>query len=317
MPKIKAEYIIRTEIFIKDGENMSNITYTTFGNTIKAMEPQTAEITAFLTKKIPGSGKKKGTASTAEPIRDLEVLKAMRKFFLDEAEKSDNMNKKISALRNHLLFVIGLNFGLRISDILSLTWKDLQTDKLIIREKKTGKFNIRFLTDDIKQALEKYKSVLTEYNIDPLPEEKVFDMTKQNVIKTLKRAAVKCNFTENIGTHTMRKTFAYWYLMNHKNDSRAATVLQAMFNHSDGKITMKYAGITEDENKAVFEDMGNFYADVDRGTVKTCDDKITVSYSRMEELLRYAYALGKETTDISTDFDNLETLKAMLSDLQI
>ena len=225
MPKIKAEYIIRTEIFIKDGENMSNITYTTFGNTIKAMEPQTAEITAFPSRKIPNSGKKKGTASTAEPIRDLEVLKAMRKFFLDEAEKSENQSKKISALRNHLLFVIGLNFGLRISDILNLTWKDLQTDKLIIREKKTGKFNTRFLTDDIKQALEKYKTVLTEYNIDPLPEEKVFDMTKQNVIKTLKRAAVKCNFAENIGTHTMRKTFAYWYLMNHKNDSRAANLI--------------------------------------------------------------------------------------------
>lgn len=133
----------------------------------------------------------------------------MRKFFLDEAEKSENQNKKISALRNHLLFVIGLNFGLRISDILSLTWKDLQSDKLIIREKKTGKFNTRFLTDDIKRALEKYKTVLAEYNIIPSPDAKIFDMTKQNVIKTLKRAAVKCNFTENIGTHTMRKTFAY------------------------------------------------------------------------------------------------------------
>ncbi len=295
---------------------MSNITYT-FGNTVRTTERHTAEITAFPTKKILGSGKKKGTASTAEPIRDLETLKAMRRFFLDEAGKTENKSKKIAALRNHLLFVVGLNFGLRISDILSLTWKDLQSDKLIIREKKTGKFNTRFLTDDIKQALEKYKSVLTEYNIDPLPEEKVFDMTKQNVIKTLKRAAVKCNFTENIGTHTMRKTFAYWYLMNHKNDSRAATVLQAMFNHSDGKITMKYAGITEDENKAVFENMGNFYINVDNGTVQVCDDKITVSYSCIAELLRYAYTLGKETTDFNTDVDNLETLKSMLSDLQI
>lgn len=50
---------------------MSNITYTTFGNTVSTTKPHTAEITVFPSKKIPNSGKKKGTASTAEPIRDL------------------------------------------------------------------------------------------------------------------------------------------------------------------------------------------------------------------------------------------------------
>lgn len=296
-----------------------SVTYAEFGNTlaVRTAEPRTAEITAFPSQKVPGSGKQKDTASTAEPIRDPEVLKAMRRFFLDEAERTENQSKKISALRNHLLFIIGLNFGIRISDILSLTWKDLQSDKLIIREKKTGKFNTRFLTTDVRQAAEKYRAILSDYNITPSPDTRIFDMTKQNVIKTLKRAARKCGFTENIGTHTMRKTFAYWYLMNHKNDSRAATVLQAMFNHSDGKITMKYAGITEDENRAVFEDIGKFYADVDNGSVKVYEDKITVSQNRMEELLRYAYALGRETTDLSTDFDNIEALKSMLADLQL
>ena len=48
---------------------------------------------------------------------------------------------------------------------------------------------------------------------------------------------------ENLGTHTMRKTFGYHY---YKKTKDVATLMK-MFNHSDPSITLKYIGIIQDE----------------------------------------------------------------------
>ena len=52
---------------------------------------------------------------------------------------------------------------------------------------------------------------------------------------------------ENLGTHTLRKTFGFHY---YKQTGDIATLMQ-MFNHSKESITLKYIGITQDTmNKA-------------------------------------------------------------------
>ncbi|WP_338736672.1 tyrosine-type recombinase/integrase [Sporomusa sphaeroides] len=63
-----------------------------------------------------------------EPIRSKEQINAIKCYLR-------NHN-----LRNYLLFVLGINSGLRISDLLSLTIEDVkEVDRIILREKKTGK----------------------------------------------------------------------------------------------------------------------------------------------------------------------------------
>lgn len=282
---------------------------------------QVAEVTklSIKRKKVVGSGKKEGTYSTVEPIRDLRVLKKMRQFFVSEYERTNNQRKKLAAMRNNLLFIIGLNSALRIGDILNLTWENLLSgDRFIIKESKTKKFNNKFINNDIVSAVEKYKTALSEYEITYADTDKVFDITSQNFIKVLKRAGKMCGFTENIGTHTMRKTFSYWYLMNNKGNSRALTVLCSLLNHSEERVTLNYAGISLDEWKTIFDETSKFYRNVDNGTIRIYDDKITVSKSQIEELIRYAYSLGKEPiTDFNADVDNLATLNDMLADLEL
>lgn len=267
--------------------------------------------------RIEGSGKKEGTVSTVEPIRNLETLKRIRAFFIEECNKSNNMNKKLAALRNHLLFTVGINTALRISDLLKLTWKELLNgDKFIIQEKKTKKFNTKYINSDIENAIEIYIEALNHYGIQYRLDDLVFNITKQNFIKTLKRVASKCGFKDNIGTHTMRKTFSYWFLMNNKNNDRALQLLSDILNHSSEQVTRRYAGISEDEKKDVFEDMSNFYQKVDKGDFRIYDDKITVSKGQVEELIQYAYTLGKENSNVNldTDLDNLDTIKSLLEE---
>jgi integrase len=54
---------------------------------------------------------------TVQPIKDRGKIEAMKKIL------------RASSLRNELLFVLGINTGLRISDILSLTIADVLSDK--------------------------------------------------------------------------------------------------------------------------------------------------------------------------------------------
>jgi integrase len=69
---------------------------------------------------------------TVQPIRDRAKIEAMKKIL------------RASTLRNELLFVLGINTGLRISDILALNIADVSTvDRLELREKKTNKKRIR------------------------------------------------------------------------------------------------------------------------------------------------------------------------------
>ena len=54
--------------------------------------------------------------------------------------------------------------------------------------------------------------------------------------------------TENIGTHTLRKTFGY-----HAYQTGAdLTVIQDIFNHSAPRVTLRYIGINRDQRDAVY-----------------------------------------------------------------
>ncbi len=62
-----------------------------------------------------------------QPIRDPEKIAAMKRYLLQRSK------------RNYILFIIGINTGLRISDILQLKKEDLLQTHLKLREKKTRK----------------------------------------------------------------------------------------------------------------------------------------------------------------------------------
>ena len=54
---------------------------------------------------------------------------------------------------------------------------------------------------------------------------------------------------ESIGTHTMRKTFGYWFYKQTKD----VAMLQDILNHSTPQITLKYIGINKEEKDHVLD----------------------------------------------------------------
>jgi integrase len=69
--------------------------------------------------------------------------------------------------------------------------------------------------------------------------------------KALKEGALKCKIDE-LGTHTMRKTFGYFHYKKFKN----IAVLMSIFNHSAESITLKYIGINQDNKDKTMRNFG-------------------------------------------------------------
>lgn len=157
---------------------------------------------------------------------------------------------KNSNLRNYLLFVLGINSGLRISDLLLLTVSDVnKKDRIILREKKTGKSKDFPLSDTCKTAIKEYMATI---NVDSgwLFKSKKGDrpITRIQAYRIIHKAARTIGITEAIGTHTLRKTFGYWAYKKGVD----ITKIQKLLNHSAPSVTLAYIGITRDELDDVY-----------------------------------------------------------------
>ncbi|PFM44229.1 integrase, partial [Bacillus cereus] len=54
---------------------------------------------------------------------------------------------------------------------------------------------------------------------------------------------------ESLGTHTMRKTFGYWFYKQTKD----IAMLQEILNHSTLQITLRYIEINKEEKENILD----------------------------------------------------------------
>lgn len=154
--------------------------------------------------------------------------------------------------RMSLLIGCGCFFGLRISDILTLTWSMLlDDDKFTLNEKKTNKRRTVKINSDFQQHIKQCHDALRIKNDN----EKCFLSQKKVVYSTqrinilFKEIKKKYNLKiEHFSTHSMRKTFGRKVFESAgENANMALMKLSELFNHSNVGITKIYLGIREQE----------------------------------------------------------------------
>lgn len=180
-----------------------------------------------------------------QPIRSKEKIEQMKDIL------------KRNCMRDYLLFVFGINVGLRISDIIKLKVKDIMYDDrririhIEIREQKTNKIKRFKLNSYITEELYQYtKNMGFEEYIFKSRNGNNRPITRVRAYVILNEAGKVCGIDE-IGTHTLRKTFGY----HHYKQFKDVALLQEIFNHSSPSITKRYIGINQDE---IDESYNNF-----------------------------------------------------------
>lgn len=173
-----------------------------------------------------------------EPIRDKKKIESMKKYL-----KGQNV-------RDYLLFVLGINSGLRISDLLKLTVEEVKDkDRISIREQKTGKAKDFPLSETAKKSISEYLKV-TGFTDGPLfiSRKGSKPITRIQAYRILSNAASHVGIIDAVGTHTLRKTFGYHAYQNGVDITR----IQKLLNHSAPSITLAYIGITKEELDNVY-----------------------------------------------------------------
>ena len=174
-----------------------------------------------------------------QPIRQMEVIESMKRELLN------------NGYRDYVLFVLGINTGLRISDILTLKVSDVKGNNITIKELKTSKVKRFKLSSNLKQELERYTSNMNDDSYlfrsqkgDNKP------ITRVQAYRILTKAAEIVGINGEIGTHTLRKTFGYHFYQKTKD----VALLQELFNHSAPSVTLRYIGINQDIIDKAYEE---------------------------------------------------------------
>lgn len=168
--------------------------------------------------------------NTVEPIRDRKLI-----------VKIENILARKGS-RDLLLFVLGTNSGLRISDMLALNIGDARNKSHIeieeIKTKKKKKFPIN---NKLKRLIQSF--TLGKDNSEPLfVSQKSNHLSRGQAYKIIHDACREAGIAYNIGTHNLRKSFGYHHYKQYKD----VAILQAILNHSSPSITLKYIGINQD-----------------------------------------------------------------------
>lgn len=173
-----------------------------------------------------------------EPIRNKKQIETLKKYL------------KGQDIRNYLLFVLGINSGLRISDLLKLTVEDVQNkERITIREQKTNKHKDFPISENCKKAINEYlKSTGITTGTLFMSRKGNKPITRVQAYRILNEGAKTIGITDSIGTHTLRKTFGYHAYINGTDITR----IQRLLNHSAPSVTLSYIGITKEELDNVY-----------------------------------------------------------------
>ena len=208
-----------------------------------------------------------GVSSEVYPFTSTEEIKAMISVFNKRISEAPDENKRQIAARNKMLFLIGINIGIRASDLCGLkysffmnedgTFKDsysLQPKKT----KKTGKFVKLYFNETVKKAITNYLEDYPMENIDGyLFKSREGDgyIEPKSLWRIIVNTAKDAGLKNNYGTHSLRKTFGYHIWHNAEDKEKALVMLMAIFNHSSVAITKKYIGIMDEEIESVFNEL--------------------------------------------------------------
>lgn len=211
-------------------------------------------------------GKVAGTSSEVYPFTSESEIRAMINVFNKRIEEAPDEDKRWIACRNKMLFLVGINLGIRASDLCGLKYNFFMNENGTFKDfyslqpkktRKTKKFVKLYFNQTVKKAITDY---IEEYPIENM-DEYLFKsregghITEKSLGRIIKKAAEEVGIERNICSHSLRKTFGYHVWHNAEDKEKSLVILMSIFNHSSIAMTKRYIGLMDDEIEDVFNEL--------------------------------------------------------------
>ena len=171
--------------------------------------------------------------NTVSPIRSMEDVRRVKQC-------AERMGQQ-----QYLLILLGLNTGLRISDLLQITVGDMRDRGYIVRrEQKTGKqTEIRIhpavVASIVQMTATRASGELIFASRQAHRHGRPID--RSTAYRWVEEACRRAGIKGPIGCHTLRKTYGYHFYEQYHD----IVTLMHHFNHSSESITLRYIGYTQ------------------------------------------------------------------------
>jgi site-specific recombinase XerD len=187
-----------------------------------------------------------GPMEYVDPIKDIKQITSIKKKLQQQSP------------RDLLLFVLGINTGIRISDLLSLKVGDIWNENkprefLCVKDGKTGDVKAFYINSSVEAALESYLGggALKEDEYLFKSKKENLPISRQQAYRIINTAAKEVGISGKIGMHTLRKTFGY----HAYTKGIAISILMSIFNHQTPAETLRYLGIDKNEKHLIKVDV--------------------------------------------------------------
>ena len=164
--------------------------------------------------------------------------------------------------RMSLFIGCGAFFGLRVSDLLSLTWNQILTgEEFAIYEQKTGKRRVIRINSGFQAHVQDCFNALGVKDAEECCFLNRYGglISLQMINRHLKAIKVKYQLRiNNFSTHSLRKTWARRVYENENAQGRgdmALLKLSELMNHSSPAITRRYIGLRQQELGEVYDNL--------------------------------------------------------------
>ena len=205
------------------------------------------------------SNKQAGKDSEVYAFKSKEEIAAMITVFNRYIDNAPTEYKCQLARRNKMMFLIGMNIGIRASDLRTLRWsfffnndgsfKDFYTIQPL-KQRKQKKFVKIYFNNTVRKAITDYLYYYPIENLEDFlfPSQKGSDsITERTLYDIVKSAAKEADIKQNIGSHSLRKSWGFWCWHEAEDKAKAVVILQKCFNHKDTLTTLKYIGVLDEE----------------------------------------------------------------------
>jgi site-specific recombinase XerD len=232
---IDPTFLRRYETYLK---SIGNRTKTIHGNLKRIRAVYYAAIREGITEqaKNPFFSFKLKVEKTKKERLTIEELNKIRQV---------DLNRDTNVWHCKKMFLLSFNcMGMRISDVLLLTWGNIKTDRLEYKMKKTKEIKSIILSQEAKQILALYRDrneKVTE-NIFPIlktGDKPLYDRLKNAIAlvnKSLKELAVRAGINKSLSTHVARHTWA----LRAKDLSINLKTIQKGLGHENVRTTEIY-----------------------------------------------------------------------------
>lgn len=232
-------------------------------------------------------GRYEARNGTVDPIRDKEDIVKIANYFWD---KREYRNWCIFIVGIHSAFRASDLLRIKVKDVADYVNGKVRVHSKVMlkmKEKKTGKYREVPLPKSVGDNIQKYldisklsiddwlfpsnkgsnsNSLRTKggksigktgilYSHEAQPKKAGEPLDVDSFGRIMKRVQKDLNLPYNLGTHSCRKTFGYWFIQEHRDDMYALAWLQKMLNHSSQAVTLHYIGLTAENESEFYESM--------------------------------------------------------------